>query len=141
MPPTKVADVEEAIAWLNEGKSYAWIIEQYQAKYGVQTTPSMWSNFRAEHKIALRSVKRDPQLFPWTKIENEHIRLYAAEMLRAESRRRAGKQLSEFLERKLERFKARLKERGEVVSYDPEKGFEYTPARPGIDTDLVRIPD
>ena len=45
----KVVDEEEAYRLLvNDGKSLRWMVGFYREKYGVQTTPAMWSRLRVQ---------------------------------------------------------------------------------------------
>ncbi|MEU4561786.1 hypothetical protein AB0F72_25670 [Actinoplanes sp. NPDC023936] len=141
MPVSQVRNVDELKRWIADGKPYQEIIDTYQEKYGILLKKPMLSAFRRRHGIGIRIV-RDNDLIPW-KLEEADRRRYQADMLRAEARRRAGRQLSPALEAKLDRFLRRLAEERVVVHYDPEsaEGFCYVPARPGIDTDLVRVPE
>ncbi|MFI5840532.1 hypothetical protein ACIA8K_12570 [Catenuloplanes sp. NPDC051500] len=138
MTATKVQNQAEAIAWIEEGRPYRWIIDKYIEKYGIETKPAMWSNFRRKHGIKTRTV-RNESLVPW-KIEEHHRTAYHLEMLRAEARRRAGVELLPEAADKLRRFHENLEETGTVVHYSPKKGFTYAPRRPGVDLDLIREP-
>ena len=54
MPASKVVNVDEAKRWIVEGRSYQWIIGQYRDRYQVDTTVTMWSNFRRRQGIGTR---------------------------------------------------------------------------------------
>ncbi|MGV9312576.1 hypothetical protein ACWDR0_10310 [Streptomyces sp. NPDC003691] len=139
MPSTKIKNEQEAIDWLEEGRTYAWIVEQYKIKYGIDTTVAMWSAFRRRRGIPTR-VTRDTDLIPW-RVQKKHIMAYPLAMLRAEARRRAGEELKGRTASKLESWKAALTRDERVVYYDPdtEDGFFYVP-REERDSDLIRKP-
>lgn len=79
-------------------------------------------------------------LIPWT-LAPQYRDSYPVKMLRREQRRRADLPLSEAHVAELDRWIDRLREEQVVVAYTPTTGFVYVPARPGIDTDLIRVPD
>jgi hypothetical protein len=62
-------------------------------------------------------------------------------MLRAEARRRAGKDLTETDQNRLKNWMEMIKEQDAVVHYDPdtEEGFFYVPRQEG-DDDLIHRP-
>lgn len=140
MPASKIVNVDEARRWISEGRPYSWIIETYRDKYGVESTPAMWSNFRRRQGLEARHV-RDENLIPW-RIEEPHRGAYLLEMLRYEARRRAGNQMRPIEERRLASFRQNLANTDAVVHYEPESdvGFHYVPRREGIDQDLIREP-
>lgn len=139
--PSKVQDTNEALRWLQEGRTYAWIVEEYQRKYGIQTTISMWAAIRRRHGIDTRIV-RDDTLIPWA-VNREHRHSHAVSMLRAEARKRAGKTLTPLMADMLAVWLRGIEADGTVVHYDPEteEGWWYVPRREGVDTDLIRVPE
>lgn len=138
MPASKIVNEGEVLRWFEEGKSYQWMVDEYRRKYGIDTVPSMWGNFRRRRGLERRTL-RDDELLPWH-LRDEHRWLFPAQMLRAEARRRAGKKLRDDEIRRVDNFLSRLKREGLVVHYDRDtkEGFFYVPAREGVDTDLVR---
>jgi hypothetical protein len=141
MPASKIQDQAEVIRWFEEGRTYDYMTEQYREKYGIETVPSMWGNFRRRNGLKRRLV-RDDGLIPW-EVKVEHRRLNPIAMLRAAARQRAGEELSE---RDAERLPGWLRTREQtdtVVHYDPDtdEGFWYVPRRPGVDMDLIREPE
>lgn len=140
MPASKIVNEQEVVRWFEEGKSYHWMVEEYKRKYNIETVPSMWGNFRRRRGLERRTL-RDDDLLPW-KMDDAHRWLFPAQMLRAEARRRAGKTLRPDEEKRVDNFIKRLKDEGLVVHYDidTKEGFFYVPARPGVDTDLIRQP-
>jgi hypothetical protein len=140
MPASKIVNEQEVLRWFEEGRSYQWMVEEYKRKYNIETVPSLWGNFRRRRGLERRTL-RDDELLPWH-LKDEHRWLFPAQMLRAEARRRAGKELRPEEEKRVNNFVNRLKREGLVVHYDRDtkEGFFYVPAREGVDTDLIRKP-
>jgi len=138
---TKIVDEQEALKWIKQGRTYKWMCETYREKYNIETTPSMWSNFRRRRGID-RRVVWDDQLIPWS-IKLEHRYSYAIQMLRKEARRRAGTEISPETEHEVDTWIAGMTRDGTVVHYEPEtdQGWFYVPRRPGVDKDLIREPE
>ena len=141
MPASKIQNEQEIIRWFEEGRTYAWMVEEYRRKYNIETVVSMFGNFRRRRGLQRRQT-RDYDLIPWA-IEEQHRWAYPIIMLRAEARRREGKELREVDRTRLDAWLRRLQEDNVVVHYDPEtdEGFWYVPRREGVDTDIVRIPE
>jgi hypothetical protein len=99
----------------------------------------MWGNFRRRRGLDRRIV-RDDELIPWF-VKEEHRWAYPLAMLRAEARRRAGKDLTETDQNRLKNWMEMIKEEDAVVHYDPdtEEGFFYVPRQEG-DDDLIHRP-
>jgi hypothetical protein len=133
--------MQEAIRWLEEGRTYQWCVDEYLRKYNIETTISMWAALRRRHGIDNRIV-RDEALIPWA-VNSEHRHSHAVSMLRAEARRRAGKELTPLMEDMLDTWLRGLREDGTVVHYDPDtdEGWWYVPRREGVDLDLIREPE
>ncbi|MEU7570344.1 hypothetical protein [Micromonospora sp. NPDC049240] len=140
MVASKVQSEQEIIRWFEQGKTYQWMVEEYKRKYDIDVVPSFFGNFRRRHGLE-RRVTRNEELMPWF-VQEQHRSLFPAQMLRAEARRREGKELKPAEDRRLQSFLKRLKDEGLVVHYDPDtdEGWFYVPARPDIDTDLIRRP-
>lgn len=141
MPASKIVDEGEVTRWIEEGQTYAWMVEEYARKYNLQVSPSMFSNFRHRRGLSRRSARND-ELIPWH-VEKQHRWRYPLAMLRYEARRRAGMDIEPERLEALESWLDHLREEGVVVHYDPdtEDGFFYVPPREGIDTDLIRVPE
>lgn len=139
MAASKIVDTNEVLRWFEEGRTYAWMSEQYRTKYNIETTLSMWSNFRNRHGLD-RRITRDDALIPWA-VAEEHRYDYPILMLRREARRRDGRPLSPDFAREVDGWIRSMAERGEVLDYDPVSGWRYATRRPDIDTDLIREPD
>ncbi len=140
MPGRKIEDEGEVIRWFDEGRTYDWMVQQYRHKYAKGVQPSMFGNFRRRRGLARRIVRND-DLVPWH-VREEHRWAYSVAMLRAEARRRAGKEVPHADLERLESFKKSLEEQSCVIHYDPssKEGFIRVPRRPGIDNDLIREP-
>lgn len=137
---TKVRSEDEIKRWFEEGKTYAWMAEEYERKYNLRVVPSMFANLRRRRGWD-RRITRDDELIPWM-VKDEHRWAYPVVMLRVEARRRAGRPLRKVDSDRVEPWKKELLEKGLVVHYDPDTddGFFYVPARPGVDLDLIRVP-
>lgn len=138
---SKVQDMKEVLRWIDEGRTYKWMCDEYLRKYNLEVSISMFAGIRRRQGLDQRIV-RDTELFPW-KVKEEHRYAHAAGMLRAEGRRRAGKALTPLAQQTLEGWLRGLERDGVVVHYDPdtEQGWWYVERRPGIDTDIIRVPD
>lgn len=140
MGARKIQDEQELIRWFEDGWTYDQMVEEYRRKYGIETVPSMFGNFRRRRGLQRRIV-RDDNLIPWH-IQEEHRWAYPVAMLRAEARRRAGRKLTASDAERLAAWKERLAAQDAVLHYDPdtEEGWFYVARRPGVDNDLIREP-
>ena len=131
----------EALRWLTEGKTYQWCVEEYRRKYHIETSISMWAALRRRNGIDTRIV-RDETLIPWA-VEPQHRHSHAVSMLRAEARKRAGKELTPVMADMLKAWLEGLARDNAVVHYDPttEEGWWYVDRRPGVDHDLISEPE
>lgn len=138
---SKIVDDGEVVRWIETGKTYQWMKEEYLRKYQLDVSIGMFSNFRSRHGLDGRIV-RDEELIPWL-IKAEHRYAHDPQMLRAEARKRAGAELTPPIAKMHEAWRRGLEEEGTVVHYDPDtqQGWFRVPAREGIDTDLIRKPD
>lgn len=139
MPRSKIQNEQEVIRWFEEGRTYAWMIEEYKRKYNIETVPSMWGNFRRRRGLDRRIVRND-DLIPWF-VQEKHRWSYPVQMLRSEARRREGKELRPDEADRLEGWLRGLERDNTVVHYDPdtEQGFFYVPREPQ-DDDIIRRP-
>lgn len=139
MARSKIQDEGEVRRWMEEGKTFRWMVEEYLRKYHIETTISMWSNYRRRSGFEAR-MARDPELVPW-KVKEEHQWATPLTMLRLEARRRQGFELRPQDETRLTNWLDAIKLENAVVHYDPdtEEGFFYVP-REQEDDDLIRRP-
>lgn len=144
MPAHRVLpDGDALLRMVAQGMTQQEIADETYRETGIRVT-------RAAVSAALARAGAPPmrsrysELLPW-RVRVEDDNHYALRMLRAEARLRSGSQISDREFRRLEAWKKTLKENGAVVHYDPEvkhaPRFFYVPARPGIDRDLIRVPN
>jgi hypothetical protein len=138
--PSKIVDEAEVEKWFQQNKTYAWMRQAYLDQYGIETSISMWGNYRRRHKMK-RRITRDDNLIPWA-VEEKHRFRYEVIMLRLEARVRDGQELPDREAKKLRSWLADLEEKNAVVHYDPEteQGFFLVP-REEQDTDIIREPE
>ncbi|WP_327292430.1 hypothetical protein [Streptomyces sp. NBC_01198] len=139
MPASKIQDKAEVLRWFEEDRPYSYMIEQYEQKYHITTTQTMWANFRTRNGIP-RRIARNDELIPWF-VREEHRWAYPITMLRQEARRREGLPLTDDYAGRLQSWLDILKEEDVVVHYDEEteEGWFYVP-REETDTDIIRTP-
>ena len=140
MARSKIVSEDEVIRWIEEGRTYQWMAEEYERKYDIQITPSAFANIRYRRGLE-RRITRDENLIPW-QVAEEHRFAYPLAMLRVEARRREGRKLRASDAERVSSWKAQLAEEDLVVHYEPgtEEGFYYVPRRAGVDRDLIREP-
>lgn len=138
--PSKVPDEGEVKRWILEGKTYAWMVEEYKRKYNLEVAPTLFSNFRYRHGLPRRAA-RDEALIPW-KVSTQHRWNYLLWALRTEARLRAGLKVMPGDLDRLNSLKSRIPE-GRVIHYDPttEQGWWLVPRREGVDLDMIREPE
>ena len=59
-----IQDEDEVIRWFSEGRTYAWMSEEYERRYNITTTASVWADFRRRKGLSRRVVP-DTGLVPW----------------------------------------------------------------------------
>lgn len=139
---TKIQNMDEIRRWYEEGLTYQQIADRHFEKYGIEISASGVSAARRRMGWTGR-LAGDSPLMPW-KVKDEHRSAYLYTMLRREIRRREGLPwTSTDPEEKLDQWIDGLRTEGAVVDYRPgtRMGFFLTYARPGVDGDLVRVPD
>ena len=127
MRPTVIQDEREVIQWLEEGRTFKWMAEEYLRKYNLKVAAGHVQRLPVPHGSAYPRRAND-DLVPWAVAEH-HRWANPVMMLRAEARRRAGLSVTT---PRLDSWVAGLKRDGLVVHYDPDtdEGFFYVPARP-----------
>ena len=141
MGASKIQDEQEVIRWFEAGVTYEEMVRRYQEKYNIETTFSMWGNFRRRRGLK-RRITRDDELIPWG-VKAEHRHDYPILMLRKEARRRSGLPITVEEDLAVDAWIRGMKESGTVLHYEPETeaGWFYVEPRPGVDVDLIRQPD
>ena len=132
----------EVRSWYHQGKTYAWMVQAYQRKYGLTVSPAMFSYRRSVRRWERRRARRVDELFPWA-VQDEHKshRLLVLLRLEARSRQSGLDTMPTDDVRELTAFRALLKTDNLVIDYDPqtESGFSLVP-REASDNDIVRQP-
>lgn len=141
MGTSKIVNETEVLHWFEEGKTYHEMIQLYREKYNIETTISMWGNFRRRRGLDRRTAW-DNTLIPWA-VRLEHRYSYPILMLRKEARRRAGFQNPPGVDGEIDVWIKGMEANDTVLHYEPDtdQGWFYVPRRHGIDTDLIRVPD
>ena len=136
----KIVDEDEVLRWFATGRTYPWMQAEYERRYGIVTSPSLWSQFRIRRGLERRTGQDVTALVPW-QVDERHRWAALVVMLRDEERRRAGRTLPATSHQRLLRWRRQLERDGMVVAYDPstQEGFGLVPRGPH-DTDLVRAP-
>ena len=85
MGKSKIQNEREVLRWFEEGRTCEWMVRTYRQKYNIETTISMWANFRRRRGL-VRRLTWDDELILW-KIKPQHNHGYPILMLRKEARR------------------------------------------------------
>lgn len=138
---TLVPDKGALRRYLAQGLTQSEIVERWQEESGIKVSRSAIG--MAIERYGLESAnprKRHLDLIPW-RVARIHNNKMDVQMLRAESRRRAGDKLPARTERILFNWLDRLEEANAVVYYnaDTAEGFHWVHREEG-DTDIVRAP-
>lgn len=132
----------EVRSWYHQGKTYAWMVQEYQRRYNLKVSPTMFSYRRSARGWERRKVRRDDELFPWA-VQEQHKwhRLLVLLRMEARARKFGIEALPDNDVRELTAFREQLKADDVVLHYDPltEPGFMLVPRQAG-DTDIVRQP-
>ena len=148
MRPRLLPPVDVLLQWRDDdGLSQAQIAERVNK----QNLAQMGADFRPVTRSAvsvalLRAGKtglpsRYAAEIPWSPIAGEHLNQYPHSMLRLWARRNRGEELTERQIRNLDNVVMKLRDKNEVITYEPTNGgFVRVPARPGIDSGLIRQP-
>lgn len=142
------SDQELKRLYVDEGMTQKEIAQHVFETTGEKVTRSAVSLALAA--AGLTNPVRYSELIPW-RVKAEHGNEYPLRMLRAEARRRRGyvpptPEKAAAWEReqaKLDAWLAQLRAENAVVHYQANtpEGFHYVEPRPGIDDDLIRVPD
>lgn len=117
--------MQRLVALRDEGKTYKQIAAWVEEKTGQRVSPAtVGAALSRAGKTNTRP--RYEKHLPWV-VHKEHIKHYAARMLRLLGRRDAGLPMSELDRQRLDSWLSSLKEEHAVVAYLPEseEGFYY----------------
>lgn len=137
----RVESEEEVVRWYNDGRTFRWMAEEHERKYGRKPSIAAFQSVIRRRGLPPRSLRENP-LIPW-RVRREHQRKWTHTQLRNENRRRNGLHVNSSALTDLERWKIALDKAGAVVDYrrDTEEGYFLVPRRDGIDKDLIREPE
>jgi hypothetical protein len=115
------------------------MVNEYRIKYGIETSISMWSHWRARHNIPVRRRRAD-DMIPW-RVLPRHTGLTPSRNLATISCLRAGVPVRPERRDVALRWEEWLKENNLVVHYDRDtpEGWWYVPREP-TDDDIIRRP-
>ncbi len=124
---------------LGEGLGPRAIVEHLREHEGIEVSPQAISTFRKRHTDvpAQHSTRR---IVPW-EIRPEHRSSRYRRAILAFHRRAQGRTLTGEERRNLDHVERTLRETGQVITYQPDEGWTLVPARPGIDTGIIREPE
>ncbi len=145
LPPTETLLRLRDEEGLSQAEIAEHVNEQNRARMGQDFRPVT----RSAISVALLRAGQTGHLrprysgaIPWSPIRSEHKNQYPHSMLRLWARRELGEALTDRQSTNLRNFEAKLRSRDQVITYDPGNGgFAAVPARPGIDTGLIRLID
>lgn len=140
--PRKLPSESILRKWVEvEGLTHAEIVDRIKEETGEEVSRSSVSAALSRAGYT-RRVRYDAEI-PWPKISVDHNASFPLFMLRTQARINRGLPVKGRDRSRLEEWKKELKDKGLVVHYEPRspEGWFYVPARPGIDTGLVRVPD
>jgi hypothetical protein len=63
MAASTIQDEDEVIRWFSEGRTYAWMSEEYERRYNITTAASVWADFRRRKGPSRRVVPDTEQGF------------------------------------------------------------------------------
>jgi DNA-binding transcriptional MocR family regulator len=124
---------------LREGHGPRAIVEHLRVHEGVVVSPQAISTFRQRHTDVppQHSTRR---IVPW-EVRPEHRTSGYRRAILAYHRRAEGRPLTGEERRNLDHIEAKLRATDQVISYDPDEGWILVPARPGVDTGIIREPE
>lgn len=127
--------------WIAEGLDHKAIQRRIEEQDGIEVALSTISGHLS--RIGLTNRVRYDDFIPWGRISVDHNHAYQLTMLRTGARLAKGLPVRPLDQQRFEAWAAQLKENHVVVHYelDSPDGFYYVPARAGIDTGLIRVPD
>ena len=128
----KVPDKNTLARWQDEGLTHQQMADRVQLETGERVSRAAISMALKRYGLTDETQPRYPVEVPWTVFER-HQRAYPVRMLRLLGRRRAGREMSEEQEARLNAWLRWIKETDSVVGYDPDtdQGFWYVPREEG----------
>lgn len=139
MPRPRFTPSDSTLAkWRDEGLTAQEMVERIKEIDRIDV--ALGTIYAALSRAGLTTNVRYDEFIPWTPIRTDHANAYPLLMLRLAARRHYGVELTPSQDEKLNRWMARLQAEGVVVHYEHDSydGWHYVPARPGVDTGLIR---
>lgn len=68
--PARILDEDEVRRWFAESRTHAWMSQEYERRYNITTTPSLWADF-ARRCGPTGVTARGAELIPWA-VAPEH---------------------------------------------------------------------
>ncbi|ACZ32369.1 putative transcriptional regulator, GntR family [Xylanimonas cellulosilytica DSM 15894] len=124
---------------LEDGLGPRAIVDHLREHVGIEVSPQAISTFRKRHTDvpAQHSTRR---VIPWD-VRPEHRSNGYRRAILAFHRRAQGRTLTGEERRNLDHVERTLRESGQVITYQQDEGWTLVPARPGIDTGIIREPE
>lgn len=127
MPARRVLPDNQTLQrWVERGMTHQEIAEEVYRLSGERVSRSTVSAALSRAGLSKQTARYADEL-PW-RVKIEHMTAYPARMLRLLGRRRAGLDLTQHEEERLDSWLASLKDKGCVVAYSPDVGFLYVEA-------------
>jgi len=137
---SKIVDWAEVRTWLEEGRTYQWMQEQYLEKYNLPVSRTTFMNARVRLGLPSRQSESQKVIIPW-QVRQEHHNKGWYLHLHAAARLADGLPVSKNQKLAFESWWADMQDLGYVVTYEPDTGFYPVPKREGIDNGYIREPD
>jgi hypothetical protein len=139
--PSKMVDRAEIRQWFEEGRTYAWIQEEYLRKYNLEISKTTIMNWRALLGFPPRQAESLKKIVPWKVDYEKHGNKGWWLHLHAAARIQDGLPVGDEQRSAFETWWKGMQAHDWVADYDPEIGFYPAPRRPGIDKGYIREPD
>jgi hypothetical protein len=65
MAASTIHDEDEVIRWFSEDRTYAWMSEEYERRYNITASASLWADFRRRKGLSRRVVPDTVRLAGW----------------------------------------------------------------------------
>lgn len=125
--PRLLPPISELERLVRQGYTHQQIVDWWHAESGITVSRSSVSAALSRAGLS-KEVSRYKDELPW-RVKGEHLTQYPARMLRLLGRRRAGNELTEEEQDRLDAWLEALTEKSLVVAYCPDfEGFLYVEA-------------
>jgi hypothetical protein len=133
----KVPDKTTLARWAREGMTHQQMADRTREETGENVSRAAISMAMQRYGLSTGMKPRYIEEIPW-KVRIEHLRAYPVRMLRLLGRRRAGEQMDDEANDRLDRWLDHVASLDAVVAYDPDsdQGFFYVARNSGDPVDL-----